>query len=198
MPKCDIRSILLLGPPGSGKGTLGLALSRVMSIPHISTGDLVRAAPASSPLGQARVRLSDFGSFISDEMIFATIRDYIQGLLFTFQLEHGGWVILDGIPRTSEQVDLISSLIEVSVTLQLYTSSKEVLFERITKRAKLHGRADDIDPEIIRKRIAIYENNVDAIASKLDSSRIFKIDATRSILHVVSDSLSVLAPFLGS
>ncbi|RDB31593.1 adenylate kinase family protein [Candidatus Similichlamydia laticola] len=195
MAKSAIRSILLLGPPGSGKGTLGKSLSDLMGIPHLSTGDLVRRASPSSPLGRACSHLSDSGSLISDKLIFSTFEDYLKGLLLTFQMDEQSWILLDGIPRTAEQVDLVSNVLNLSVVLRLHVSDT-VLLKRITERASSQGRVDDLDMDVVHRRITIYNEHVGQILSKLDSSRVFTIEADKHRLLVLAEALSFLVPFL--
>lgn len=146
--------LVLLGPPGSGKGTQAVRLKEFLKVPHISTGDLLRAeVAAGTPLGLQAKEVMARGELVSDEILLGMIEARLA------QPDAATGFILDGYPRNLAQADALSALlarigqpVDAAVQLEVPT---ELLFERIAGRAKAEGRADD-NPESVRKRLQIY------------------------------------------
>ncbi|MGI6680437.1 MAG: adenylate kinase [Bdellovibrionota bacterium] len=149
--------IVLLGAPGAGKGTQAKFICEKYNIPHISTGDMVRAAVSKgSELGKQVKGYIDKGELVPD----STIIDLIKERLKEDDCKFG--FLLDGFPRTIAQAEALDVLLD-ELTLKLtcvldFDVPKEVLLERILKRASKSGgekRSDD-NEEIIEKRIKVY------------------------------------------
>lgn len=146
--------LVLLGPPGSGKGTQAVRLKEFLKVPHISTGDLLRAeVAAGTPLGLQAKEVMARGELVSDEILLGMIEARLA------QPDAATGFILDGYPRNLAQADALSALlarigqpVDAAVQLEVPT---ELLVERIAGRAKAEGRADD-NPESVRKRLQIY------------------------------------------
>ena len=147
-------NIILLGPPGSGKGTQGARLSERTGLPRISTGDLLRSAVArQTPLGQKARSFMDQGLLVPDAIIVGLIEE----VLASEEAERG--VIMDGFPRTirqAEAVDRSLALRDSQVDHVLYIEVPEdELVQRMMGRSLKEGRSDDT-PEAIRKRFAVF------------------------------------------
>lgn len=146
--------LIILGAPGSGKGTQGALLSTRLAIPKISTGDLLRAAvKAGTPLGATARGFMDQGLLVPDEVILGLIEEVLQS-----QGAANG-VLMDGFPRTLAQAEAVDRLLaplgrQVDRVL-LIDVAEEALIDRMVKRAQIEGRADDT-PETIRRRQAVY------------------------------------------
>jgi adenylate kinase len=146
--------LIILGAPGSGKGTQGALLSTRLAIPKISTGDLLRAAVRdSTPLGRKARGFMDQGLLVPDEIILGLIEE----VLHSEAAKRG--VIMDGFPRTLPQAEAVDRLLaplgrQVDRVL-LIDVSEEELIDRMVKRAAIEGRADDT-PETIRRRQEVY------------------------------------------
>ena len=146
--------ILLMGPPGAGKGTQAALLAQRLAIPHISTGDIFRAnVSQGTALGRKAQEYMDKGEYVPDDVTNAMVRDRL-----TWDDAANGF-ILDGYPRTTAQVDELDSMlgdagIALDVVVELQADT-DVLVERMVKRAADQGRSDD-DPAVIRRRLEVY------------------------------------------
>ncbi|MFC3716664.1 adenylate kinase [Luteimonas soli] len=147
--------LVLLGAPGSGKGTQAARLKDHLQVPHISTGDLLRAeVAAGSPLGLQAKEVMARGDLVSDEILLGMLEDR-----FSRDDTKGGF-ILDGYPRNLAQADALDALLgrigqPMDYAVQLEVDN-ELLIERLAGRAKAEGRADD-NPESVRKRLQVYD-----------------------------------------
>ncbi len=148
--------LVLLGAPGSGKGTQAVRLKDHLQVPHISTGDLLRAeVAAGTALGLQAKEVMARGDLVSDEILLGMLEDRLSRP----DVAHG--FILDGYPRNLAQADALGQLlgrigqqIEHAVQLDVDT---ELLVERIAGRAREQGRQDDT-PEAVRNRLKVYND----------------------------------------
>jgi adenylate kinase len=147
--------LLLIGPPGAGKGTQAVLLAAHFGIPAISTGDIFRSnVKNETELGIEAKGFMDRGEYVPSTLTNALIRDRLS------QPDAQSGFLLDGYPRTADQVaELDNILVEGStrldVVVQLRTDNKE-LVRRLAHRAEVEGRADDT-PEVIAKRLDVYD-----------------------------------------
>jgi adenylate kinase len=148
--------LVLLGAPGSGKGTQASRLKEALNVPHISTGDLLRAAVAAeSPLGQQAKAVMARGELVSDEIVLGMLEERLR------QPDTANGFILDGYPRNLAQANALDALLAkleqpVDVAVQLDVDT-ELLIQRIAGRAQVEGRADD-SPEAVRNRLRVYSD----------------------------------------
>ncbi len=146
--------LMILGAPGSGKGTQGKLLAQRLGIPQISTGDLIRAAMKDgTPLGVQAKSYYDKGLLVPDEVIFGLI----QQILDSPPAKKG--VLMDGFPRTIPQAEAVDKMLgakkaKVDRVLVLEVPEEE-LVQRLLARASKEGRADD-NPESVRQRLVVY------------------------------------------
>ena len=148
--------LVLLGPPGSGKGTQAARLKDHLQVPHISTGDLRRAeVAAGSKLGLEAKEVMARGELVSDAILLGMLEDRFS------RADTANGFILDGYPRNLAQADALGKLLarigqkfDAAVQLDVPT---ELLVERIAGRAKAEGRADDT-PESVRTRLKVYND----------------------------------------
>jgi adenylate kinase len=146
--------IVLLGAPGSGKGTQAAKMVEALGLPHISTGVLLRAAvAANSPLGQAAKAVMDRGELVSDDIMLGLIEERLS------QADVAKGFILDGYPRNLAQAAALDKVLlrlrqPVEIALQIDVDEEEVI-QRIAGRAALEGRSDDSE-EVVRKRMQVY------------------------------------------
>ena len=147
-------NVLLLGPQGSGKGTQAKRIEAEYGIPHIATGDMLRAAiEQGTELGQKVKPILERGELVPDELMIELIRDRLQQP----DAEHG--FVLDGFPRTSTQADALDAMLDeidrdLSVVFEFQVPDT-VATERLLKRAELEGRTDDA-PDVIARRLKLY------------------------------------------
>lgn len=147
-------NIILLGPPGSGKGTQGALLSQHTGLPRVSTGDLLRdTVERDTPLGREAKRYMDQGLLVPDTVILGLIEEVLASP------EAAAGIIMDGFPRTAAQAEAVERLLAERQTAVDRVLSIEVpedeLVRRMMGRAKREGRDDDT-PETIRQRFAVY------------------------------------------
>ena len=149
--------LVLLGPPGSGKGTQAARLKDTLQVPHISTGDLLRAeVAAGTPLGLQAKEVMARGELVSDDILLGMLKARLG------QADTANGFILDGYPRNLAQADALTRLLEeikqpLDAVVQLDVAT-DLLVERIAGRAKAEGREDD-NPESVRKRLQIYNDS---------------------------------------
>lgn len=149
--------LVLLGPPGSGKGTQAARLKETLQVPHISTGDLLRAeVAAGTPLGLQAKEVMARGELVSDDILLGMLRSRLG------QPDAAKGFILDGYPRNLAQADALTRLLAeieqpLDAVVQLDVAT-ELLVERIAGRAKAEGREDD-NPESVRKRLQVYNDS---------------------------------------
>ena len=143
--------LVLLGAPGSGKGTQATRLKDHLQVPHISTGDLLRAeVAAGTPLGLQAKEVMARGDLVSDEILLGMLEDRFS------RADTRNGFILDGYPRNLAQAAALDALLQrigqpMDVAVQLDVDN-ELLIDRLAGRAKAEGRADD-NPESVRKRL---------------------------------------------
>lgn len=149
------RRLLLLGPPGAGKGTQAKILVERLSVPQISTGDMLRAAVAAgSETGRQAAALMERGDLVPDEIVIGVAEERLS------QPDARSGFVLDGFPRTTPQARALdriltdlSTPLERCVALQV---DEEELVKRLLRRASLEGRSDD-NEETIRNRMHVYQ-----------------------------------------
>jgi len=146
--------IVLLGPPGSGKGTQAARLVTALGLPHISTGALLRAAVAAgTDLGRAARAVMDRGELVSDDVMLGLIEQRLA------QADVAAGFILDGFPRTLAQAGALDVLLErlgqpLGDALLIEVDTDEVV-ERLAGRAAAEGRSDDSEA-VVRRRLEVY------------------------------------------
>ena len=144
--KGALRCILIFGPPGSGKGTLGKFLSSAGNHYHLSSGDIFRGLSPESSAGKLFHRFASKGELVPDEVTIEIWHRYVKGLITTnAYFPHNQYLLLDGLPRTLHQADLIDSHIEVMQVISLEMPNVEGLVARLKRRAVIERRMDDFD-----------------------------------------------------
>lgn len=156
-------NLILFGPPGSGKGTQSEKLIAKYGLKHLSTGDLLRNEIAQkTALGLEAKKIMDKGHLVPDEVVIGMICTAIET-----NPETKGF-LFDGFPRTDKQAEALDKLLDlkktaISIMLALDVSEEE-LVKRLAKRGETSGRSDDNNENVIRARIAEYNNKTAAVA----------------------------------
>jgi len=172
--------LILMGPPGAGKGTQAKVISTHYGIPAISTGDIFRAnVSANTPLGIEAKRYMEAGEYVPDEVTNAMVKDRI-GL---HDCEPG--FLLDGYPRTLAQVDELDDMMaDYGMKLDAVvclTAAQDELVQRLLQRAHVEGRADDTE-DVIRRRQEVYaEQTAPLIAVYRDRGLLVEVDGMGEI-----------------
>lgn len=183
--------IVLLGPPGAGKGTQAQRLSRMFAIPQLSTGDMLRAAvSAQTSIGQKAAKIMERGELVPDELVVAAIVERIS------QPDATNGFILDGFPRTIAQAIALDDVLltdahELSRVLELKVD-ENILQERILRRAEeaeANGeavRADD-NKETLSVRLAAYRNQTAPLIDYYQTRGLLRsVDGLQSIDRVAA------------
>ncbi|MDY0021280.1 adenylate kinase [Arenimonas caeni] len=185
--------LVLLGAPGSGKGTQASRLREHLQVPHISTGDLLRAAvKAGTALGLQAKAVMESGGLVSDEIVLGMLEERLTAG------DTGNGFILDGYPRNLAQANALDALLArlgqpVDIAVQLDVDT-ELLIERLAGRAQVEGRADDT-PEAVRNRLKIYnEATAPVVDFYRQSGRLAHLDGVGTMDEVFERILEALAP----
>ncbi|WP_394939453.1 adenylate kinase [Psychromicrobium sp. YIM B11713] len=186
--------MLIVGPPGSGKGTQAERISGRLGIVAISTGDIFRAnVKGETPLGLEAKKYLDAGDFVPDTVTNKMVRDRLQ------QEDVRDGFLLDGYPRTSAQVDELADILsveghELNVVLQLVADDEE-LVTRLLGRAQEMGRSDD-DEKVIRHRLHLYHTQTEAVVSRYAEQGILaKVDGIGAIDEVTDRIMAAIDGF---
>ncbi len=159
-----MTQMLIIGPPGSGKGTQATRISDRLGIVAISTGDIFRAnVKEETPLGVEAKKYIDKGEFVPDSVTNNMVRDRLK------QPDAADGFLLDGYPRTSGQVDELDNILaeagsQLDIVLQL-TADDEELVKRLLGRAAQEGRSDD-NETVIRRRLALYHEETAVVVNR--------------------------------
>ena len=185
--------LVLLGAPGSGKGTQATRLKDYLQVPHISTGDLLRAeVAAGSPLGLEAKAIMARGDLVSDAILLGMLEERFS------RPDTGGGFILDGYPRNLAQASALGDLLKrigqpMDCAVQLDVDT-ELLVQRIAGRAKAEGRADD-NPESVRKRLAIYsEQTAPVVDYYRQQDKLTVVDGVGTLDDVFKRIIEAIAP----
>ena len=181
-------AILILGPPGSGKGTQGIILGSIPRFFHCACGDVFRAIDTRTALGQQFVHYSSRGDLVPDELTIELWKAQIDNLADTYRYKPDlDFLILDGIPRNLRQAELLEPYIEVHQVFHLSCPDRDELARRMRKRALKDNRIDDANDKVINQRIATYEAETRPILTYYPPDRIMTIDATQQPVKVLSE-----------
>jgi len=183
--------IVLLGPPGSGKGTQAALLKEELNVPHISTGALLRdAAERGTQLGLQAKALSDKGELVPDDVISGMLEERLN------EADVANGFILDGYPRNLAQAKSLDILlarlgqpVEEAVLIDI---EAEQIVKRIAKRAQEEGRADD-NEETVRNRLRVYAEQTAPVANYYEEKGLLtRVLGDGTIPEIFQRVLSVL------
>jgi len=182
-------NIILIGPPGSGKGTQGRFLTLNKSFESIITGEMLRSVSKSgTELGDQIKNTIDSGDLVSDEMINNIISQHIENN----NLTNGKGYLFDGYPRTVEQAEFLDSLLTIDKVIFLNVEEK-ILIDRIIKRGAISGRDDDKDREIIKTRMKNYANDTMPVIEYYKAqNKLSEINAYKSMKEVYAEILTLI------
>jgi adenylate kinase len=184
--------VVLLGAPGSGKGTQGELLAQRLGVPHIASGELLREhVKAESELGRDVAERLAHGDLVSDDLVLAVVGDAIA------KASESGGYILDGFPRTRAQAERAHELAEskgIDPDAAVYLAlDDDVARRRLAGRAA-GGRIDDADAEIIDHRLEVFHSNMRPILDFYDDRGILvTVDASAPVNEVTEAILAALA-----
>jgi adenylate kinase len=187
-PKTRHPAILIIGAPGSGKGTQGKILGTVPRFFHCACGEVFRSLDTRTELGKRFIYYSSRGELVPDELTIelweAQLDNWIDTYLYKPDIDI---LVLDGIPRNVRQAEILDDYLEVQQVFHLTCPNREELARRLRKRALKDNRYDDAREDVIQHRIKTYEAETKPIISYYASEIITEIDATQPPIKVVRD-----------
>ncbi|NJN85541.1 MAG: adenylate kinase [Leptolyngbyaceae cyanobacterium SL_7_1] len=185
--------LIFLGPPGAGKGTQASKLAKDCQIPHISTGDILRAAVSQkTDLGMKAQSYMERGELVPDQLILDLVRDRLSQ-----SDASNGW-ILDGFPRTVNQAtfleQLLSRINQICECVVNFDVPDEIVVSRMLERGQREHRSDDTE-ETIRRRLEVYrEQTQPLIDFYRDRQQLVSVDGSRAIEQVTENLKQIVHP----
>jgi len=186
-------AVLLFGCPGSGKGTQGVVLGAMPNLKHLAMGDIFRGLDKASPIGLEFLSYSTKGQLVPDELTIRVFRHHVEGLIGagTIDLAYHT-LLLDGIPRTVKQVELLQEVIDVKQIVYLMIEDRDALIQRLVNRAAKSNRPDDADRKVIENRILVYERETHPVLDAYPKKLIARVNADQPPLGVLRDVANAL------
>ena len=194
-----LPAFLILGAPGSGKGTQGKILGSIPRFFHCPCGDVFRSLDTRTALGQKFVYYSSRGELVPDELTIelwhAQILNWSALHIYKPDID---FLVLDGIPRNVRQAEILSDHVEVHQVFHLSCPDRSELAHRMRKRALKDNRLDDASDKVIEQRIATYEAETKPILDFYSPALVTDIDATQPpvvVLREIIDRITALSAF---
>lgn len=188
-----MKTILLFGAPGAGKGTQGRILAEAPGIFYFASGDAFRALQDGDPLADKFREYSNRGELVPDDLTVELCTRHIKNAVENGEYDpETEWLLLDGIPRNPAQVEMMRDTLDVRAILHLACPNPEPIIQRILNRAAIEERQDDADEAVIRNRFTTYESETQPVLDQYDDALRHDIDGTQTPLAVCADLFQVL------
>jgi adenylate kinase len=189
------KTVLLFGAPGAGKGTQGRILGTIPGFYHCACGDVFRSIDIHSELGKIFYEYSSRGELVPDDV---TVRMWAEAIaaqrLMGRYKPKSDLLVLDGIPRTPAQADIMDNHIDVLMVIHLVCRDQKSMFERLRRRALKENRFDDADEKVIRRRWDVYEKETRPVLDHYPADRIVDVDSMGSPVSVLMEVLELVVP----
>lgn len=190
--KC--RTILLFGMPGSGKGTQGMVLGQLPDLVHISMGEVFRKIPKLGKLGAEIESYTSVGKMVPDDLTVRIFERHVKILeLQEFFLPEQHTLILDGLPRNRAQAEQLSELLDVVQIFHLNIDDVKLAMKRLRARALRENRLDDMNDEVIKRRLNTYYEETFQTLSFYPPELVYKVEAGQAMIHVLRDIVDRLS-----
>jgi adenylate kinase len=191
------QSVLLLGPPGSGKGTQGKLIGAIPGIFHHSSGDIFRHLDPTSEIGKVFAEYSRRGELVPDEVTIDVWRHDIARQEAEGKYRKGrDLLVLDGIPRDAPQAAILDADLDVLRIVHLWCDDEDAFVQRLKKRALKEGRSDDADEGVIRNRFEVYRRETQPVLDHYPDDIVSTVDAIGPHARVLRDVLGVISPII--
>lgn len=189
------QTVLLFGPPGSGKGTQGKIFAAIPGFFHFSCGDVFRRIDVNSKIGRIFLEYSSRGELVPDDYVIEMWSNHIhaQEILGAYK-PVTDLLVLDGIPRTVAQVELLRDKIDVLHIVHLVCRDEQKMIDRLRRRAIKENRVDDAKESVIRNRWDVYREETAPVLGRYPKEIIAEVDAEGSPAEVLSRTLDILIP----
>ena len=189
------QAVLLVGPPGVGKGTQGKLLAQIPGIFHVSSGDMFRELDINSKCGQIFQEYASVGKLVPDDITIKIWQDYMAAKVREgLYAPERDLLILDGIPRNIIQAALIDRYITVFKVIFMVCEDREVMFRRIRGRSLKEHRIDDSEEVVVRYRWDLYKRDTEPMIDHYPQELIRIIDADNIASDVLHQILSEIVP----
>ncbi|MDE0397407.1 MAG: nucleoside monophosphate kinase [Candidatus Poribacteria bacterium] len=189
------QAVMLVGPPGVGKGTQGKLLAQIPGIFHVSSGDMFRELDVNSKCGQIFQQYAGIGQLVPDDITIKIWQDYMEA-----KVREGVYtperdlLILDGIPRNITQAGLIKPYINIFKVIFMVCEDREVMFKRIRGRSLKENRIDDSEEIVVRYRWDLYKRETEPLIDHYPQEIVRIIDADNIAADVLHQILSEIVP----
>jgi len=179
------RCVLFFGAPGVGKGTQGGRLGEGNGFVHLATGDIFRSLDEDSESGKQFLHYSSRGELVPDDLTVRLWKQHVERMIKDRKYDPASHILLlDGIPRSVAQSEMLEEYIEPLRILHLVATDLDKMVERMKDRAEKQGRHDDADEDVIRRRFQVYDDQTTPVLDHYDTAIIHRIDAMGTIDEV--------------
>ncbi len=181
-------SILMFGGPGTGKGTQGVVIGQLPNLVHLAMGDIFRGLDKESEIGKEFLSYATQGKLVPDELTIRVFRKHVEAKMDTGDIDPSyHTLVLDGIPRTVAQVELLRDAIDVKRVVYLMMADRDALVARLSARATKSNRPDDADRDVILNRLEVYERETKPVLDSFPKKLIARVNADQPPLCVLRD-----------
>jgi adenylate kinase len=188
------HTLLLFGMPGSGKGTQGAVLGQLPNLVHISMGDVFRRIPKHGKIGREIDQYTSQGLMVPDELTVRIFERHIQILeMQEMLLPEQHTLILDGLPRSYAQAERLDATLDIVQIFHLKIDDMNLTRERLKARALRENRLDDMNEEVIRRRLNTYREETIGTLRFYPKELIYDINAGQCMIDVLRDIVNRLS-----
>jgi adenylate kinase len=189
------RCVPLFGPPGVGKGTQGKILANIPGYFHLSVGDVFRSIDIGGPKGREVYKHISRGELVPNELTIKIWRKTVEAYVSLSRFKpREDLLILDGMPRNVEQVQMVEEYLEIDRIIYLKCADVDDMVHRVRRRAIRENRVDDANEDVIRHRFEVYQNVTAPVLEMYDPSVIYEVNANGSPAEVLREILDCLIP----
>lgn len=195
MASSRYNTVLLFGAPGAGKGTQGKILGQIPGFYHLSCGDVFRTMDINSKIGKIFMEYSSKGMLVPDDVTVSMWHQNIHAqTILSIYKPHADLLVLDGIPRNPSQAVIMKKYIKVLKIIHLVCPDKEMMMERLRRRALKENRHDDAKEDVIRRRWSVYEKETYPVLECYSKDVVAEVSAMGSPAAVLQQVLTHLVP----
>ncbi len=182
------RTILLVGAPGSGKGTQGQTLGRLPGFYHCACGDVFRSLDTTTEIGRAFLEYSSRGQLVPDDVTVTLWRVWLNSQVESHRFRpNTDYLVLDGIPRNVSQAKFMEDVIDVRYVFHLHCPNRDEIVRRLKERALHDNRLDDANESVIKRRLETYDAESRPVLDYYPQDRVFVIDAQQKPVKVLNE-----------
>jgi adenylate kinase len=182
------RGILLFGYPGSGKGTQGRLLGSLPGFHHVAMGDILRSMSADNPMLERVQSYIRRGELVPDELVMDLFFRYIESI----NPAPEDFLVIDGVPRSSRQVELLNQKVQVIKIFKLSVYDERLVIDRLRRRARDQNRPDDASDAVILRRLEVYRQETESCTKAYAGQILTRIQANQPIFDVHLDIIQAL------